>query len=657
MDGDVCSQRKRSDTKRRSTWGEPSEDTSENVDESAVLLPKQSSLQSGRRPTNLPWQNPRRSTWGGVIPSDNVQVTSSDVHGSVLSRGHRPDLAFLAKEEVHTVTWREIGKDMLSSNIFQIVIATLILGNAIVIGLETDVPSIANFPALEFAFLCAFAVEMSARLFLFRGEYFDRLSPEFYWNMFDFTVVLLGIVDTVADAFIATMNISSVTTLFRMVRLLRVLRLIRIIRFLKTLYVLSVGLIEASVAVFWVALLFCVILYVCSIVIVRSVDFRKGQDFSTSNSMLQERFANIHLSMMMLFEVLSHKDIKRSERMDLLGHDSAVDFMIVGFTIFGSFGLTALLTGLINQGMFEKNQVRLEEERQEREAKLEIVSDHCGALFDEAETTADGKASKQELVLLIPFVEEMFNYNDVSYDPADLAGVIGSMDADVKGGVKKDEFCQCILSIADRGRPMSSMELQYSMTLVKMKLAKCLPLIQGSAESAYKIDSLLTAASKEERELHERTKEAEALQMTLNEKSQASVNTMNGVLDSLLKVDEAVQYVVKSQERLESHCKASLQDVQGCAEVLRKQVRLVDHRVDKAVVAKKHQASLGGFPGFGGFSGFADQPVSVELSPLSSPRNEKVQERKGSRGEDPALTKQVRKAKAQRAAAASASPN
>eukprot|EP00927_Polykrikos_kofoidii_P058725 TRINITY_DN5343_c0_g1_i3.p1 TRINITY_DN5343_c0_g1~~TRINITY_DN5343_c0_g1_i3.p1 ORF type:complete len:662 (-),score=114.06 TRINITY_DN5343_c0_g1_i3:134-2041(-) len=619
-----------------STWGTSSEDRSENFDESAPL--RRTSLLTGRQPTNLPWRTEaRKSTWGGAVTNDFAKVldalTSSDMQESLLSRGHRPDLVFLAKEESHTVTWRDIGKDMLSSTMFQIFMATLILGNALVIGLETDVPSIANFSALEFAFLCVFAVEMIARLFVFRGEYFDRRSPEFYWNMFDFTVVVLGGVDTVADAFAATMKVSSVTTLFRMVRLLRVLRLIRIIRFLKTLYVLSVGLIEASVAVFWVALLFCVILYVCSIVIVRSVDLTKGQDFSA-------RFGNIHSSMMTLFEVMSHKDINRSERMGLLGHDLAVDFMIVGFTIFGSFGMTALLTGLVSEGMFEKNQVRLEEERQEREAKLEIVSDHCGALFDEAQQTADGKASKQELLLLIPFVEEMFNYNDVTFAATDLANVIDLMDADPRGGVKRDEFCQCILSIADRGRPMSSMELQYSMTLVKMKLAKCLPLIQGSAESADKISSLLREASKEEKELHNQTEQAEALQKTLNEESQASVNTMNDFLDLLTNVHEAVHDVSEHQQRVEAQCKASLQDVKGCVEVLRKQVRLVDHRVDKAVVAKKAQASFGGFPLFGGFSGSVDQPVAVEIpretttsSGHPSPRESAVAKRKASRGE------------------------
>eukprot|EP00927_Polykrikos_kofoidii_P059655 TRINITY_DN54797_c0_g1_i1.p1 TRINITY_DN54797_c0_g1~~TRINITY_DN54797_c0_g1_i1.p1 ORF type:complete len:600 (-),score=105.27 TRINITY_DN54797_c0_g1_i1:81-1880(-) len=555
------------------------------------------SLQEGRKPTDLPWQRraERRSTWGGAVSEDLAKVrealiSTELVTGSSLSKGHRPELAFLAKKSSGPLSWRDQGKLMLSSTIFQILMAALILGNAIVIGIETDDPGIANFPVIEFWFLIVFVVEITVRLFIFGKEYFDRSSGEFYWNLFDFTVVFLGVLDGVFEFFSSVVSLSSMSTLFRMIRLLRILRLFRIVRFLKTLYVLSVGLIEASIAVFWVAMLFGMILTVCSIIVVRVVHLEPSPTYVSQHS---DDFGGILTSMLALFEVMAHHDIDQSLTQHWLGRHIVVDCLVIVFTIFGSFGMTALLTGLVSQGMFDKNQLRLEEERQEREAKLEVLSDHCSALFDEARATSDGKAPKQELIFLLPFVEEMFRYNDVSYAQTDLNNIISFMDADDKGGVKKDEFCQCILSIADRGRPMSSLELQYSMTLVKMKLAKSLPMIQGGSESSSKLVSCMLDARREEQDLSAEIEDVAELQNQTDASTAASLDTMTDLLSNLSEMDASIQEAVKAQAKVDAQCRQSIQDAKSSVDALRKQVRLVDSRLAKAVAIKK---AFGTFP-------------------------------------------------------------
>lgn len=134
--------------------------------------------------------------------------------------------------------------------------------------------------------------------------------------------------------------------------------------------------------------------------------------------------------------------------------------------------MIALLTGVISESMFEKNQVKLDEERHEREAKRKILNSRFKALFDTADKNDNDEASAEELRKLLPQVEKDFNDYMVSYTKQDLDCVIDVMDADASGFISEVEFCQGIMSIADGVRAMSIQELYYAVSLIKSKTEK-----------------------------------------------------------------------------------------------------------------------------------------------------------------------------------------
>merc|ERR1719428_2596566 len=115
------------------------------------------------------------------------------------------------------------------------------------------------------------------------------------------------------------------------------------------------------------------VLYVCSIILVRTIGLVSEDD--PHAEFLRERFGKIGPSMLTLFELMSQPDLEPYHAM--LGAHPLLTFFLIGFIVFGSFGMLALLTGVISESMFEKNQLRIEEERKEREQMRKLLVHKC----------------------------------------------------------------------------------------------------------------------------------------------------------------------------------------------------------------------------------------------------------------------------------------
>merc|ERR1719161_210845 len=122
---------------------------------------------------------------------------------------------------------------------------------------------------------------------------------------------------------------------------------------------------------------------------------------------------------------------------------------MISFIILGSFGMIALLTGVISESMFQKNNVRIEEERLERESKRQGLTKICGELFDEAALNDKGEAPAAEVKALMPYVAKMFVKHNMTFAQSDLDSITDLMDADGSGAISKGEFVHSILSIAE----------------------------------------------------------------------------------------------------------------------------------------------------------------------------------------------------------------
>eukprot|EP00747_Dinoflagellata_sp_TGD_P115767 gnl/TRDRNA2_/TRDRNA2_172235_c1_seq5.p1 gnl/TRDRNA2_/TRDRNA2_172235_c1~~gnl/TRDRNA2_/TRDRNA2_172235_c1_seq5.p1 ORF type:complete len:633 (-),score=144.64 gnl/TRDRNA2_/TRDRNA2_172235_c1_seq5:55-1953(-) len=352
---------------------------------------------------------------------------------------------------------------LISSLGFQSFMAFLITCNSVVIGLETDLPNWCHWEAFEQAFLVVFALEIILRIFaLGPSTFFSLGNADFTWNMFDVAVVSMGVTDIIFHLVVGetTGGAGGIATVFRIIRLLRILRIFRIVRFLKQLYMLAFGMVLASVAILWVTILMLFVLYVCSIILVRTVgqipEDHQDYDF------LQMHFGTIFRSMFSLFELMVNPYLDPYH--GILGDQVILSVFIIAFVIFGSFGMVALLTGVIHESMFEKNMVRMEDDRAARDSKRKAMIQRCGELFDEIEHDEEGEAVRQELLILLPKVSDMFKDQGMVIADTDFEELVEIMDTDYSGTVSKKEFTAFLLQLAEGLRPMLLMQLRMSIT-------------------------------------------------------------------------------------------------------------------------------------------------------------------------------------------------
>eukprot|EP00928_Gymnodinium_smaydae_P035917 TRINITY_DN2518_c0_g2_i1.p1 TRINITY_DN2518_c0_g2~~TRINITY_DN2518_c0_g2_i1.p1 ORF type:complete len:781 (-),score=149.03 TRINITY_DN2518_c0_g2_i1:159-2501(-) len=387
------------------------------------------------------------------------------------SKGHADPHAIKTPEE----EWREWGLSILQGTRFQMCMAFVIIANALIIGFETDLPQYPYWGIVEMMFLAVFSLEVLARMCLLGlSIFFDYSSGDFAWNLLDVIIVAVGLGDLCLDFVIHAGSGASYATVFRIVRLLRILRIFRIIRFLKQLYMLAFGLVLAAEAVMWVTVLMVFILYVCSIVLVRTVGHVDSED-DPNAELLTSNFGNVVRTMFTLFSLMVNPYLAPYH--DVLGTNEIIlTGFILAFVIFGSFGMIALLTGVIHENMFEKNQVRMEEERLDREVKRNLIVEKAGDLFDDIDQDGTGVPHERyrEVRKLLPHVAEMFKYNGIQLAHQDFDVMIDCIDCDDSGTIEKEEFTHFLLQLGETIRPIHVIEARHQLAqLVRNHVEKC----------------------------------------------------------------------------------------------------------------------------------------------------------------------------------------
>lgn len=410
-------------------------------------------------------------------PEENATASVPVVHTSEAARSAVSEVEEWAEEVGRTGTCMPLTvlEEILDSNIAQVSTSAIILLNSIVIGMETDYTEWKGWDLVENAFLAFFFVELVVRIVAQTPcRYFSPMGADFMWNIFDFAIVSMGLFDFVMTTF-ATPAKPSVnhasggdeedsgegsmkfTMIFRIVRLLRILRILKIIRFLKQLYLLAYGFVEAALAITWVTVLMTFVLYICGIVLTRLYGRvpKSDPDFP----FLTERFGTVPGSMLTLFELMSQPDLTIYQ--DVLSNKPSLLPFLVIFIIFGSFGMIALLTGVISESMFEKNKARVEEDQKERDSKREVFIKACGELFESMEMTEFGTVSNAELQKHQKEIAQLIINGGTFANEREIEQLFNALDYDSSGGVDRKEFETGLSQMVEEIRPMSIMELHH----------------------------------------------------------------------------------------------------------------------------------------------------------------------------------------------------
>eukprot|EP00930_Biecheleria_cincta_P085682 TRINITY_DN75056_c0_g1_i1.p1 TRINITY_DN75056_c0_g1~~TRINITY_DN75056_c0_g1_i1.p1 ORF type:complete len:590 (-),score=87.61 TRINITY_DN75056_c0_g1_i1:49-1818(-) len=360
------------------------------------------------------------------------------------------------------VTWQEKLHRVLSASVFQMTVAALIIANSIVIGAETNQPELQCWNIIEHVFLLLFAVEITLNAIARPSGFWNLQDTDFFWNLFDIFVVAFGLVDY-AVTYSSSRDGRSFATAFRIIRLARILRIFRLVRFLRQLYMLVFGFGMAAVAVFWVTVMMTLVLYVSSIVLVRTLGC-VGED-DPNYEVLHEHFGSLGSAMLTLFTLMAVPDLDPYKDV-LITHPGFLVFCVL-YTIFGSFGLIGLLTGVIMESMYEKNDVRREEGQKDAEEKRRELVSMLEHLFDQSPKMSNGDLAIETVAELVPEITSQLRLQGYYLTPDDTKSLADVMDVDQSGSVSRSEFSEFIISVTEGVRPMMILKVNHAVAAAR----------------------------------------------------------------------------------------------------------------------------------------------------------------------------------------------
>lgn len=277
---------------------------------------------------------------------------------------------------------------------FNFLAATLILSNALFMGLETawitcsgDVEGIGWYIA-NVCFTQLFLMELSVRWFVDGRHFWSDV-----WNIFDAVLVLFSLFDDFVLTFlIASSQSASVLLSLRFARMLRFVRVLRLLRLFKGLWYLAEGIIASLSSLAWAWLLLIVMMYLPAIFVTQT--FGKSKD---PDPQLVAAFGSLPQSMYTLFKVMTMETWP-----DLARHAGKVspgaEIFFVLYIFCTSFAVMNVVVAVIVQNTCVHAKERQEDLRSERDKKDANAMLKVFEVFQTADVHQSGQISKKDFL-------------------------------------------------------------------------------------------------------------------------------------------------------------------------------------------------------------------------------------------------------------------
>ncbi|TVR10426.1 MAG: ion transporter [Salinarimonadaceae bacterium] len=233
-------------------------------------------------------------------------------------------------------------KTFVESRVVERVVMTLIIVNAITLGLETSPWAMENFGEvlmfLDRAILSVFVIEIGLRLVVYRLGFFRSA-----WNIFDFVVVAVAL--------------APATTTFSVLRALRVLRVLRMITIVPSLKRVVGALISALPGMGSIVLLLILLFYVFSVMATKLF----GHSFP-------DWFGHIPASAYTLFQVMTLESWSMGIVRPVMEVYPYAWAFFVPFILCTTFTMLNLFIGIVVNAMQSEHEEAVQEEKAEESA-------------------------------------------------------------------------------------------------------------------------------------------------------------------------------------------------------------------------------------------------------------------------------------------------
>lgn len=248
--------------------------------------------------------------------------------------------------EVQWSPWRVKLKSFIDASPFQNFIITLILINAVVLGIETDDDIMAAYGdvirVIDLAILVVFVVEITLRLTVHRLSFFR--DP---WSVFDFIVVAIALVPASGP--------------FEVLRALRVLRVLRLLTMVPSMRRVVAGMLKAIPGLGSVGGIMAIIFYVAAVMATNLF----GDAFP-------EWFGSIGASVYTLFQIMTLESWSMGIVRPIMEVYPYAWAFFLPFILVATFVILNLLMAVVVNALQESQHAELEQTQQK-------VTDHIDA--------------------------------------------------------------------------------------------------------------------------------------------------------------------------------------------------------------------------------------------------------------------------------------
>jgi voltage-gated sodium channel len=234
------------------------------------------------------------------------------------------------------------------------VIMSLIIINAVVLGLETSKSAMASsgrfLEILDHIILAVFVIEIAARIVVHRGAFFR--DP---WSVFDFLVIGIALVPA--------------TETFSVLRALRILRVLRLITAIPTLRRVVAGLLASLPGMGSIVLLIGLLYYVFAVM--------GNKLFGESNP---ELFGDLGSALFTLFTVMTLEGWVDGVTKPIMENHPYAWIYFFTFIVVTTFMVLNLFIGVVVNAMQAE---AMKAEASEREAEREMIQEEAAPILAE----------------------------------------------------------------------------------------------------------------------------------------------------------------------------------------------------------------------------------------------------------------------------------
>jgi len=401
----------------------------------------------------------------------------------------------------------EVQEFVVDKNWFNMMIGVVIMTNTLVIGFEVDYgpqPAVDadgyDLPlaikdrqmwyTFEAIFSVIFIVEALLKMYYYHWAYFKTWP-----NRFDFTLVVLSIVDTFMLQLMNQAGSLRKLTVLRVVKMARLCRLIRLLSMFKELWLVVSGVMQSLRTIMWVAVIILMIVYVIAIVMTMQVGHNPMFDLYFKKSGGWDHrmfFGSVPRSMLTMFQVVTLDQwCENIARHVITGSENKlfVLFFVV-FIFCTSFGLLNLVVGIIVENTLAAARNNAEKiaqkQHEDRVRTLEALRD----IFEIADADRSGTIELSEFEEVIKRREVKAKLLLIDIQAEEAIDLFQILDVAGCGVLGCEEFIAGCLKLKGAAKSKDLLAVQISVESMAKRMEHLNNCIQHEESLINKLDVL-----------------------------------------------------------------------------------------------------------------------------------------------------------------------